>query len=250
MRCGSAVRIHTPKQLAEFVKNNVQENSRSWDEMYAEDDGVYYEESIAYGVGAGIFKGDIGYDNQDAVYTTTYGISSYFMQMAQVRNGAGTAILGMPSTDGRGPQVEPYVSVAVSSQAQNVDACGEFVKLLLSDEVQENMAMNDNFVLNREAFRKAGMTAVEYYNGENGDGMFGYDWNTGLPTENRLVFSEKNVNDMEKIIDSCSGINSSDAAINLILVEEMPAYFTGQKDLASVISIAQDRVQKVLDERD
>jgi len=29
----------------------------------------------------------------------------------------------------------------------------------------------------------------------------------------------------------------------------MPAYFLGQKDLASVIKIAQDRAQKVLDER-
>jgi hypothetical protein len=29
----------------------------------------------------------------------------------------------------------------------------------------------------------------------------------------------------------------------------MPAYFTGQKDLDAVVNIAQDRVQKVLDER-
>ena len=35
----------------------------------------------------------------------------------------------------------------------------------------------------------------------------------------------------------------------MILIEEMPAYFLGQKDLDSVIRIAQDRAQKVLDER-
>jgi len=29
----------------------------------------------------------------------------------------------------------------------------------------------------------------------------------------------------------------------------MPAYFSGQKDLDEVVKIAQDRVQKVLDER-
>ena len=44
-------------------------------------------------------------------------------------------------------------------------------------------------------------------------------------------------------------MNSTDSEINIILIEEMPAYFTGQKDLDSVIAIAQDRVQKVLDER-
>ena len=48
---------------------------------------------------------------------------------------------------------------------------------------------------------------------------------------------------------SCSKIDTPDAAINLIIIEEMPAYFSGQKDLASVVKILQDRVQKVLDER-
>ena len=54
---------------------------------------------------------------------------------------------------------------------------------------------------------------------------------------------------LEKIILSCSKVDSSDSAINLILAEEMPAYFLGQKDLDAVIKIAQDRAQKVLDER-
>lgn len=35
----------------------------------------------------------------------------------------------------------------------------------------------------------------------------------------------------------------------MILIEEMPAYFLGQKDLDSVIKIAENRIQKVLDER-
>ena len=44
-------------------------------------------------------------------------------------------------------------------------------------------------------------------------------------------------------------MDSPDSAINLILAEEMPAYFLEQKDLASVVKIMQDRMQKVLDER-
>ena len=142
-----------------------------------------------------------------------------------------------------------YVSIAVSAQAQNVDACGEFVKLLLSEDVQKSLAMNDNFVLSREAFREGGQKAVEYYNGEGGEYMFGYDYETGLPKDNRLKFSEQNINELEKIIESCSCTNAADAAINLILVEEMPAYFIGQKSLEEVAKVAQDRAQKVLDER-
>ena len=42
---------------------------------------------------------------------------------------------------------------------------------------------------------------------------------------------------------------NADSEINIILIEEMPAYFLGQKDLDAVVKIAQDRAQKVLDER-
>ena len=37
--------------------------------------------------------------------------------------------------------------------------------------------------------------------------------------------------------------------INMILIEEMPAYFAGQKTLEQVIPVMQNRIQKVLDER-
>ncbi|MBR2548557.1 MAG: hypothetical protein IKE92_00910 [Clostridiales bacterium] len=233
------------EQLAEYVKDNVQLNSKSWDEMYNYDDAVT---EVSYGVGTTVFKGDYSYSEDKAVFCTTYGISNYFSNMVQYQ-GTNT-ILGIPSTDGRGPRIAPYFSIAVSAQAENVDACGEFVKLLLSDDVQKSLALSDNFVLSREAFREAGKVAVEYYNGEGGDYMVAYDPKTGMPVDNsRLTFSEKNIDDMEKIIDSCSGMNSSDASINLILIEEMQPYFLGQKDLKNVATVAQDRVQKVLDER-
>jgi hypothetical protein len=54
---------------------------------------------------------------------------------------------------------------------------------------------------------------------------------------------------MENIVLSCSSCNAADAAINIILIEEMPAYFSGQKPLSEVVAVAQDRAQKVLDER-
>ena len=44
-------------------------------------------------------------------------------------------------------------------------------------------------------------------------------------------------------------MNSENSNMSMILIEEMPAYFLGQKDLDSVIVIIQDRVKKVLDER-
>lgn len=230
-------------ELAVFVKENVREYSKSWDEMYADDSYAVY----ATAVGTTIMKGDHVNREQLAMLSTYYGFSSYLIDTVQL-NGA-TALLGYPSCDGRGPVIENNISVAISARACNVDACGEFVRLLLSDEIQTKLAKTDVFVLSREAFRQGCQNAVEYYNGEGGEGLFGYDYNTLEPLQNRPHFSDKEINDVERIILSCSGMYYADADINLILIEEMPAYFSGQKDLDEVIKIAQDRVQKVLDER-
>lgn len=231
------------EELAEFVKKNVPERAKSWNEMYDSGDGG----GTAYAVGVKAFKGDPAGQELVAVYTTCYGLSGYFYQMAALQGASG--FLGIPSTDGRGPMLEPYVSVAVSAQSKSADACGEFVKMLMSDDVQQAFAKSDNLILNREAFRAAAKDTVEYFNGEGGENFFGYAKAGGNPNQNRIKFSEKNVDEFEKIILSISRMNSADASINLILVEEMPAYFSGQKELADVIKIAQDRAQKVISER-
>ena len=209
--------------VAAYVKENVPEKSKTWDDS-------------AENVG-----------NPAADLTACYGITGYFFTIAT--SSGNPSIYGIPSTDGRGPMFKPYVSVAVSSQAVNTEACVEFVKLLLSDEMQESFAMQDNIVVNRTAFRKGGMNSVERNNSPAGDQIFGTDFSTGKPVENRIKFSEKNIDDLEKIILSCSRMESEDTEITIILKEEMPAYFAGQKSLDDVVKIVQDRVQKVLDER-
>ena len=234
------------RTLAEFVKENVPERAKSWDEYYGEDDGFYAVTD--YAVGAAIAKGDrYGMDPEVATYNYCYGIGSFLMAQSEVVNG--NAILGIASTDGRGPSLSPASSVAISAQAENVDACGEFVKILMSEDIQKEFAMQDYFVLSRDAFRDAAEYAIEFYNGEGSYYFTTYDPQTGESKDNSRKFTSKDIDDAEKIITSCSRMDSVDASINLILLEEMPAFFTGQKDLDSVIAIAQDRVQKVLDER-
>ena len=65
----------------------------------------------------------------------------------------------------------------------------------------------------------------------------------------KVKFTTDDINNLESILLSCSRMNNEDSAISIILYEEMPAYFLGQKDLDAVIKIAADRAQKVLDER-
>ncbi len=219
------------KVLADYVKDNVQEQNTDWDEMY----------NASY-----VYDGSEPKETEPAVYSSCYSYFNFF-QSVENTNGA-TAVLGIPSADGRGPMVGAYTSVAISAQATNKDACGEFVKMLLSDEVQKDMAMSGIFVLNREAFKNAGKEAVAVFNKEGLEPDYGY-YDAYSQPNNRVKFTEEQLDELENAILTCSKMSSEDAAISLILIEEMPAYFSGQKDLDSVVKIAQDRVQKVLDER-
>lgn len=211
------------KELADYVKDNVREEGISWNAWYqsTQADGPIPKAMLTFGPCAGI--GDF-----------------YCQGMSVAQGGKGVSLLGLPSVDGRGPRFTPTCSVAISSHSVDKKACGEFVKILLSDDIQNRIALNDRFVLSRNAFFNAGEIAIDYFN--NGGSTSG---GNGV----RSDFTTKDIDYVENMILGCSTINSEDSDISIILIEEMPPYFLGQKDLDEVIKIAEDRIQTVLNER-
>lgn len=210
------------KALADYVRDNVREEGISWNDWYqsTQSDGPQPKAFLAEDIG---------------------GIADYwFMGKMVAAYDKGVSLLGIPSFDGRGPRFVPTCSVAVSAKAIDKKACGEFVKILLSDEIQTKIALNDHFVISREAFKNAGSAAIKYFN--NGG-------STANGIRVRSDFTTKDIDFIENMILGCSGIKKEDSDISIILIEEMPPYFLGQKDLDAVITIAENRIQKVLDER-
>ena len=214
-------------ELARFVKDNVHEKSDTNNDY----EGYTFFDANTY----------MAFGTRDLYL---YGTGSYFYYMVEL--GSAERVMGIPSTDGRGPLVSANSSVAVSAHATDIDACGEFVKLLLSDDIQFKLAKTSSFTLNRQAFRESSKAEVDFANTDNFYRNF-----PGMDVIHyHITFSEKNIDDMEKIILSCTHSKSEDGAVSIILIEEMPAYFLGQKDLDAVIKTAQSRAQKVLDERE
>ena len=64
----------------------------------------------------------------------------------------------------------------------------------------------------------------------------------------RIKFTEHRLKE-DNIILSSSRVCTEDPSISIVLIEEMPAYFLGQKDLDAVIKIAQNKIQTILNER-
>ena len=222
-------------ELAGFVKENVQPNSKMWD--YNDEEEVDPEV---------LFNSSLAATTNKAYYCNCPGISGYLVKRARVKNG--TAILGLPSSDGRGPMFGTKLSVAVSATALNKEACVDFVRMMLTDEIQTEFVLSDHFVLNRSALRQGLNEAIKYYNSEEGQDDI-YEYSLGIYVSISTKFTDEDIANLESIILSCSKADSVDAAINMILIEEMPAYFAGQKKLDQVIPVMQDRIQKVLDER-
>lgn len=219
-------------ELAEFVKDNVIEMSPSWNDETGEHGSP---EEYA-----------MGKNWQTAYYCNCPSISGYLVKRDQIKNG--TAILGIPSTDGRGPLFGANISVAVSSQAVDIDACVEFVEILLSDDIQSKLAYSDMLVINRDALTEVCNAAIDYYNTDTGSQNV-FDYAQGTYVSVQTKFTSEDIDNLFDAIESCSGMSRSDAEISIIIIEEMPPYFLGQKDLESVVAIIQDRAQTVLDER-
>ena len=113
-------------------------------------------------------------------------------------------------------------------------------------DTQQALANRGYVTLNRDAFREAGYKAVDYYNTVS---VSTHYEEGGHRSKNRVTFTKKHIDQLEQTILNCTTLGESDPDIEKILVEEMPAYFSGQKSFEETIKVAQDRVQKVLDER-
>ena len=214
--------------IAKFVKDNAPE--RELPEDVPTDEGSNPQ--------------DEWYSLKPAVLSRNSDYSWFFEELERVTGNA--ALLGVPTPDGSGPMAYKGNTIAVSAHAIDVAVCCEFVKSLLADDVQYQIAQDGSFPLSREAFLKAGYEAVDYFNTVSV--CFYFDPNGEVP-KNRITFTKDHIDMIEKAITSATEITDYDPDVEKILVEEMPAYFSGQKSLDEVVKIAQDRVQKVLGER-
>ena len=214
--------------IAKYVKDNVPE--QRLDEPVLDDEGNPVPEDW--------------YSKVPAMLSSAGDYEGY---LSNVERTTGEAKLyGLPSSDGRGPAGYLYYNVAVSAHALDVGACCEFVKMLLADDVQYQLAKSGMVPINREAFRKAGLEAIDYFNTVSINAAYA---NTDTPPKNRVTFTKAHLDDIENTILSVTYVYESDPDIERVIYEEMPAYFTGQKSLDEVVKIAQDRVHKVLGER-
>lgn len=203
----------------------VTEHNRAVTEVAAEIDGVMDGTSAK-------IDGKIG-----AVYGNFYSFENYLDRYKLF--GSSLSVYGLPSYDGRGPLTVSSEFVSISADTKFPDVCADFVKLLISYDVQCHKESNP---INREALRYIAGKKLDVYNAEI-DEESKYDI-----AVKKAKLSPDTIDKYVDILSSSYGGMSAGSAVESILMEESSAYFNGQKSMEDVIRVMQKRLQTVIDE--
>ncbi|MDY6339000.1 MAG: ABC transporter substrate-binding protein [Saccharofermentans sp.] len=177
-------------------------------------------------------------ENMRVQPTVVYGFYEY---EAFAEKFKGAVICGYPSVDGRPATIGSDMAVSISSHTSDESSCKKFLSILLSEDIQKTLFMN--IPINKKCARDIALLEIEEHNGS-------VDANEG----NKFAKAGKKLDTAlaDKYIEQLSTATTSSFvyhSISLIIYEEIPAYFEGQKSFEDVAKVINDRAQTVLNER-
>ena len=177
-------------------------------------------------------------ENMRVQPTVVYGFYEY---EAFAEKFKGAVICGYPSVDGRPATIGSDMAVSISSHTSDESSCKKFLSILLSEDIQKTLFMN--IPINKKCAKDLALLEIEEHNGN-------VDANEG----NKFAKAGKKLDTAlaDKYIEQLSTATTSSFvyhSISLIIYEEIPAYFEGQKSFEEVAKVINDRAQTVLNER-
>ena len=152
------------------------------------------------------------------------------------RNYKNYKIIGIPSPDGHAETINGR-GIGITSCCSLQDGAWEFVLKMMSPEIQ----ILDT--IGNPVLKSTCKAALENYIIDNNKRMSGRNDPTGFVMSKDMVGWY-----MDQVSDAIT-VPDTDSAVIVIMNEEMPAYFEGQKSLDDVIGIIENRVNLMLKER-
>ena len=177
-------------------------------------------------------------ENMRVQPTVVYGFYEYEAFAEKFKD---AVICGYPSVDGRPATIGSDMAVSISSHTSDESSCKKFLSILLSEDIQKTLFMN--IPINKKCAKDLALLEIEEHNGN-------VDANEG----NKFAKAGKKLDTAlaDKYIEQLSTATTSSFvyhSISLIIYEEIPAYFEGQKSFEEVAKVINDRAQTVLNER-
>lgn len=153
-------------------------------------------------------------------------------------------MLGLPTSDGRGPAAVITNSVAVSAVSDLKEGCISFIRTLISKDIQEKCSDNP---INRNALpavidRYGEIFKYEYkvagFTSESDAARYNYYF---LTDEMKAAY----IANMEKV----EVVSASDPSIRALVSEELSEAYSGQKDVKDVAASLEKRLKTLYSEK-
>lgn len=167
--------------------------------------------------------------------------------LEQGQFGESITFKGYPSKKSNGSAISSPFTIAVMSKTANPDGAWEFVKHFYSDKFQDIYSAKDSyyFPVKISSLDKQAETAKK-----NENDIPGHE-NIYFTGGSMILLDENTDADNKKVMDFLKSVNTVrryDSYIYNIVIEEMVAYFEGQKSAQEVADIIQNRVSNYIAE--
>ena len=156
--------------------------------------------------------------------------------------------IGYPTDGGNGALLNIYGGLAISSRCKDPDGAWQFVKTMLSDEVQEDQW---SFPVTVKAFNKVMEEAMKRDSYQDMEGQTVYVDSMGYIGNVEYHIGEltqEQADAFRDYVNSAAVAGSYDEDIMNIITEEAAAYFAGDKTADEVADLIQNRVTIYLGE--
>ena len=160
-------------------------------------------------------------------------------------------IMGFPSDQPRGLMIDVDQSVAVSASTDYPDQCRAFVRMMVGDDIQTLFASYSGISVNRAAEETTCISFAQRHNDRYNALCEYYTTQNLMDFEYPLceVDADRLISDMNGYVENAAGLRTSDAAVELIVREEIQPYFAGQKSIEECMEIIENRVELYVEER-
>lgn len=146
-----------------------------------------------------------------------------------------TVFVGYPSTYESKYICEPCASVAISAGSKYPEACWEFVKIMMSDEVQQRMIETGVMPVSSSSLESMIEKAIYPETRTLAEDV-------GLDTHDKSAVPEESIQNFRKAIEMLNCTDEFDFALNAIIEEECAYCLNGQKTIAEVAEILCRRI--------
>lgn len=212
-----------------------------WENATDEEMNAYWEES------------EVALRNDKALLSDVY-LSNFrdYARVKQAEFGDDITLVGNPSADGTGARMYTSMSYAILETSDCKDICWDFIKDVFSEENQTSEYMYE-FPATKTALNKLLDESMEkpYYTDENGK-KHEYDDTYYMGGEEITVkpLTQEERDFMEEYISNVKpGAYYYDDDIDSIVMEEIEAYFKGDKTAEAAAETIQNRVSILISEQ-